>query len=189
MNGVLYYDNCCIIEETQKEIQSLFITSKIQHSNPSSASRNYRKFVSDYFIAPSILISLKKFDKAFNHMIPNFEIERTKMSYENAKETYDCINRTISLIEKTLNEIPETGLRWPLNLFKKYLYDILLKLNKLKYLVSDMLFLPIVNQPTLTNKEKTAYDIMNEICGDDDEIYAKRLYKHLTQQIKLNAST
>jgi hypothetical protein len=139
-----------------------------------------------YFILflPLANLMLWRAYKNMQKEISNLKRDIPDLPYKEAKEGYELISKMVTFMEGLAKEMaPDAG-----SLMFKGIYQ---KFNKISGILKDMqssigdvLYLKPDTTP-LSDKEKEAFKVMNDIWGDDsDQVYARHTHRHLTKKLK-----
>lgn len=106
------------------------------------------------------------------------------LSYKGAKEGYEIISGLSRLMDKTLEEMaPDAD-----SFLLQGVYDKFSKIagvfREMQESIGSVLYVKADTTP-LSDKEKEAFKVMNDIWGDDDDqVYARHTHHHLTKKLK-----
>jgi len=106
------------------------------------------------------------------------------LPYKGAKEGYTMLSEMIGLMDSLVNSMAHDSN----NFFLKGIYNKSLKINgvfkEMQDSIAAVLYVKADATP-LTEKEKEAFNVMNDIWGDDsDQVYARHTHHHLTKRLK-----
>lgn len=138
------------------------------------------------FVAPLLNFMLWRTLQSIRKTVPVFKTAIKRTSYDNAKQHYTMLSMLVMLVD-ILVKTPDVS---SLNVFVRVLIMGIYKkaitistlLLEMKDAAAQTLFVSIGKQEPLSEQEKEAYKILNEVWGDDkDEVYARFTHAHLTK--------
>lgn len=126
-------------------------------------------------MVPVVHVVLSKTIRKVSSVAENIEKDLKEMDYATARQIYDLITKANS----SFSVLPDSSSPFTKGVRKKL--NTLINLYKsIQKSLETVLFVDVSSQPPLTEQEKSSYDALNDVWGDDEDgLYGEMTFNQL----------
>jgi len=136
------------------------------------------------FFIPMANILLWRLHKKLQKELKELRRDIPDMRYERAKEGYDLLGELVSFTSGVTQAAGQENKSFVVKGIYRKFCGIEETFRKMQQSIASVLFVQADSIP-LTDKEKEAFNLLNETWGDDqDQVYARHTHFHLSRKLK-----